>query len=62
MAGFPDVFTTPIDLPPNRSGIEPGPGILIEPGSQPNTTKVSVKSTFPFFDSNGAHHPIVLNP
>jgi hypothetical protein len=42
--------------------LEAGPGMLIEPGIEPNTTKLSVKSTFPFFDSLGSSKPIPLNP
>jgi hypothetical protein len=42
--------------------LEAGPGILIEPGIEPNTTKLSVKSTFPFFNTDGSESPVPLNP
>lgn len=42
--------------------LEAGPGISITPGTEPGYTKLSVKSTFPFFDTNGSENPIALKP
>ena len=42
--------------------LELGPGLTASPGIEPGTMKVSVTSTFPFFDTNGATAAIPLNP
>lgn len=52
--------------PPGESGgsgnLEAGPGISITPGTEPGYTKLSVKSTFPFYNTNGTELPIPLKP
>jgi len=42
--------------------LELGPGLTASPGIEPGTVKVSVTSTFPFFDTNGSSSAFPLNP
>ena len=42
--------------------LELGDGLTASPGIEPGTMKVSVTSTFPFFDTNGIDAAFPLNP